>query len=260
MGSVWGGASQAGGGRRQTSGGKDWNEPMTGSTGWPEPPRTESCVLCSGGLDSSVLLAWAAQHAPAQPVYVRAGLAWERLELETLQRVLQPSGRVRPLAILDFDVRDLYPPSHWAVRGAPPGYDTPDEDVYLPGRNILLLSKAAVFAASRRINRILLGPLAGNPFPDATAQFFRAMSAALSLGLAHTLAVEAPFAAVRKADVIRLGASLGVPLGATLSCMNPREGVHCGLCSKCRERRDAFAEAGLDDPTRYLAPSPRVSP
>ncbi len=225
----------------------------------PDAPRGESIVLCSGGLDSVVLLAWAAQHAPAQPVYVRTGLAWERQEIQALQRILQPSPRVLPLAVLDFDVRDLYPPSHWALRGTPPAYDPPDADVYLPGRNILLLSKAGILAASRGVGRILLGPLAGNPFPDATAAFFRAMSEALGLGLAHPLAVEAPFASLHKADVIRLGTSLGVPLGATLSCMNPRDGVHCGLCSKCRERRDAFAEAGVQDPTRYLAPSPRAA-
>jgi 7-cyano-7-deazaguanine synthase len=42
-----------------------------------------------------------------------------------------------------------------------------------------------------------------------------------------------------------------VPLGLTLSCMNPQQGEHCGRCSKCRERRDAFADAGVEDPARY---------
>ena len=230
---------------------------MNKETDWPAPPRTESCVLCSGGLDSVVLLAWAAQEAFAQPVYVRTGLAWESQELVSLQPLIASMARVRPLAILNFDVRDLYPPTHWALRGTPPAYDTPDDDVYLPGRNVLLLSKAGIFAASRGIEEVLLGPLAGNPFPDATEAFFRAMSTALSLGLAHNLAVRAPFATLHKADVVRLGAALGVPLDETLSCMNPGEGLHCGLCSKCRERRDAFAEAGVDDPTVYRAPSPR---
>jgi 7-cyano-7-deazaguanine synthase len=233
---------------------------MSPSSSWPEPPTTESAVLCSGGLDSVVLLAWAAQHARVQPIYVRSGLAWERQEIDTLRRIVQPSNRIQPLAILDFDVRDLYPPSHWALRGTPPAYDTPDQDVYLPGRNILLLSKAGIFAASRGIERLVLGPLAGNPFPDATGAFFCAMSEALGLGLAHALSIEAPFAALRKADVIRLGASLGVPLDATLSCMNPRDGLHCGECSKCRERRDAFQEADMPDPTAYRAPSPRAAP
>jgi 7-cyano-7-deazaguanine synthase len=48
-----------------------------------------------------------------------------------------------------------------------------------------------------------------------------------------------------------MGVELGIPLELTLSCMNPRGGLHCGMCSKCRERRDAFNEAGIDDPTRY---------
>jgi 7-cyano-7-deazaguanine synthase len=51
--------------------------------------------------------------------------------------------------------------------------------------------------------------------------------------------------------VIRLGVELGVPLALTLSCMNPRDSRHCGQCSKCRERRDAFRDAGVPDPTAY---------
>jgi 7-cyano-7-deazaguanine synthase len=222
----------------------------------PDPPRDESCVLCSAGLDSVVLVAWAAQRAPVQPVYVRAGLAWEDDELARLEEVLALPD-VRPPVILEFDVRDLYPASHWALRGTPPAYDTADEDVYLPGRNVLLLSKAAVLAASRKIGHLMLGPLAGNPFPDATPEFLRTMGAALSLGLAHRIDIQAPFATVHKADVIRLGAALGVRMERTLSCMNPQKGMHCGLCSKCRERRDGFAEAGVPDLTAYAAPSPR---
>jgi 7-cyano-7-deazaguanine synthase len=56
-----------------------------------------------------------------------------------------------------------------------------------------------------------------------------------------------------KPDVIRLGLELGVPLELTLSCMNPQEGRHCGRCSKCRERRDAFRAAGVEDHTLYAS-------
>ena len=69
-------------------------------------------------------------------------------------------------------MRDVYPPTHWAIRGEPPGFDTPDEDVYLEGRNVVLLTKAAVFMARARLARVYIGPLAGNPFPDATPEFF----------------------------------------------------------------------------------------
>jgi len=97
----------------------------------------------------------------------------------------------------------------------------------------------------------VLGTLAHNPFPDATPQFRSAMAHALSLGLAHEVTIDAPYAGLSKADVVRRGLALGVPLEHTLSCMSPREGAHCGMCSKCRERHDAFLEAGVIDPTVY---------
>jgi 7-cyano-7-deazaguanine synthase len=171
-----------------------------------------------------------------------------------LDRLLaaQPlANRVEPVVALRFDMRDIFPATHWAVAGTPPAFDTPDEDVYIDGRNVILLSKAAVYMGRRRIARVLIGPLAGNPFPDATPAFFDTMGRALSLGLDAPIEIEAPFATLRKADVIAKGIALGVPLALTLSCMQPANGLHCGRCSKCRERRDAFREAGVDDPTAY---------
>ena len=216
-----------------------------------------TAVLFSAGLDSAVLLAKAAVEGPlAQPVYVSTGLAWERGEQAVAARLVHMLAHqyaIRPMVTLTVDMGDTYPPSHWAMRGEAPGFDTPDSDVYLEGRNIILLSKVAVYMAREKIERVLTGQLAGNPFPDASRQFFDAMQQALSIGLGTTIRVEAPFAAMRKADVIRLGLSLGVPLEATLSCMQPAGELHCGSCSKCRERRDAFHEAGVVDATVYAS-------
>jgi 7-cyano-7-deazaguanine synthase len=215
---------------------------------------TPPVVLFSAGLDSAVLLADAAARGEAQPVYVSAGLAWESGERAMAERFLAAlgsAGAVRPMAQLAVDMRDVYPAGHWAIRGEAPAFDTPDTDVYLEGRNIVLLSKASIFAARAGLSRILLGTLAGNPFPDASAQFFTSLADALSLGLASRIEIETPFASLHKADVIRLGASLGVPFELTLSCMQPVGGMHCGRCSKCRERRDAFRAAGIEDPAPY---------
>jgi 7-cyano-7-deazaguanine synthase len=215
-----------------------------------------AAVLCSGGLDSVVLLADVARRAGGArvvPIYVSVGLAWEseeRAVLERLSRSPALHGIESPVA-LQFDMRDVYPPTHWAILGEAPGVDTPDEDVYLEGRNLVLLTKAAVFMARARLTQVFLGPLAGNPFPDATPEFFAAMERSLSVGLASPIEVRAPFLDLRKSDVIKLGRSIGVPLELTLSCMQPVNGVHCGRCSKCRERRDAFNEAGVEDLTRY---------
>ena len=226
-------------------------------------------VLLSGGLDSAVLAAHEAQHAPVHPVYVSVGLAWESGERAILERLLAApvfAGRVLPLSRVEFTMRDVYSPDHWAIRGEPPAYDTPDEDVYLAGRNLVLLTKAAMVATLTGAHRMALGPLAGNPFPDGRPQFFSAMATALSLGLDHAIEIATPFLNWEKPQVIQRGIELGVPLELTLSCMSPSAGaagalpLHCGLCSKCRERRDAFAVARVADPSEYANRSPRESP
>ena len=222
-------------------------------------------VLLSGGLDSAVLAAHEAQHGRVRPVYVSVGLAWEAAELAMIEHLLAAPvfANLDPLTRVEVTMRDVYPPSHWAMRGVPPAYDTPDEDVYLTGRNLVLLAKAGVVAATTSASRIALGPLAGNPFPDARPEFFTAMSRALSLGLDHAIEIATPFLDWQKEEVIRRGVVLGVSLELTLSCMSPVTNAnelprHCGLCSKCRERRDAFAAARVPDPTTYANASPRA--
>ena len=188
-------------------------------------------------------------------MHVRAGLAWEDAERRAIDRLLGQApfaGRIEPLVTLTVDMRDVYPATHWAVVGRPPAYDTPDEDVYLEGRNIVLISKAAVLCARLGANRLSLGPLAGNPFPDATPDFFEAMARAVSLGLGRPLSIATPLAHLHKEDVITLGHELGVPLELTMSCMNPEGDKHCGRCSKCRERQQAFRAAGTRDKTIYV--------
>ena len=222
-----------------------------------------TAVLFSAGLDSAVLVAHELEHGRVWPLYVSVGLAWEAAERAMGSRLLETgrfAGRVEPLAALQFTMADVYPPTHWAIRGVPPAYDTPDEDVYLTGRNLVLLVKAGVWCAQQGVGRIALGPLAGNPFPDATPEFFASMAQSLTLGLSHPIEITTPFRTLHKEDVVRRGVALGVPFELTLSCMNPQIAprgsagpyAHCGACSKCRERLDAFAAAGLRDPAPYV--------
>jgi 7-cyano-7-deazaguanine synthase len=214
-----------------------------------------SAVLFSGGLDSAVLLALELKKtARVQPIHVRAGLAWEAAEARAIARLLAAvpfAGRAAPLVTLTVDMRDVYPATHWAVTGHPPAYDTPDEDVYLEGRNIVLIAKSAVLCARLGLDRLVLGPLQGNPFPDATPEFFETMARAMSLGLNRPLSIAAPLSRMHKEDVIRLGIELNVAVELSLSCMNPAGDEHCGQCSKCRERRDGFRLSGVEDLTAY---------
>ena len=213
------------------------------------------CVLASGGIDSAVALAEAARGAESvMPVYVRSGLVWERAEIYWLKRWLQTldGNDVEPLEILELPVSDLYS-DHWSLTGVqPPDDRSADDATYLPGRNILLLAKAGVFAAANGCRAIVLGPLAANPFPDATPSFFEAMATALGygMGLDGRLPIETPLAGLTKSEVVRRGA--GFRLDLTFSCLDPKsEHRHCGACNKCAERQHGFRDAGVDDPTAY---------
>jgi 7-cyano-7-deazaguanine synthase len=208
-------------------------------------------VLASGGLDSCALLAELALRRRVVPIYIRQGLAWEPVELYWLRRFLRAVSRrnVAPLAILSLPMGDLYR-RHWSLGKAPvPSSLTPDAAVYLPGRNLVLVVKAAVFAALRGIPALALGSLGHNPFPDARPAFFRRWGAVLSQGLGTRLRLVTPYRHLSKARVIRRARAW--PLALTFSCLSPRGLRHCGRCNKCAERRSAFEEAGLRDATSY---------
>jgi 7-cyano-7-deazaguanine synthase len=215
-------------------------------------------VLCSGGLDSAVLLLEMARaRGRAVPVFVLAGHVWEAAERAALDGFLRAVAepRVAPVRELSLPMGDVYG-ANWSMTGeGTPGWDAPDEAVELRGRNLILLAKTLVVAAIEGWPTVAVGSLAGNPFPDATVEFAAKMAAAASEGLGCTLAIALPFRDLTKADVVRRGA--GLPLELTLSCARPVDGRHCGACNKCRERVEAFAAAEVVDRTVYAHPPRR---
>ena len=220
-------------------------------------PQSKVCVLASGGVDSAIL-AWQLTQdgSEVQPIYVQAGMAWEETERRWLERYLGAisSPLLRPVRTLAFPLADVYA-SHWSLEGqGAPDYNAPDEAAYLPGRNVILVAKTAVYCALNGIERIAIGVLAGNPFPDATDGFFDSMAGALSAGLGCPLRIERPFGTMHKVDVVRLGAHL--PLHLTFSCVQPVGESHCGSCNKCAERQRGFREAGVPDQTIYARLAP----
>ena len=133
-----------------------------------------------------------------------------------------------PLTVLNVPIAPVYG-SHWSVSGdAVPDEGTADEAVYLPGRNLLLLAQPSVWCALHGVHTIALGTLKGNPFPDATGEFFDDFAALVHRGLGHSLEVITPFAGLTKADVLALGR--GLALQHTLSCIDPQQGRHCVQC------------------------------
>ncbi|MBI1746215.1 MAG: 7-cyano-7-deazaguanine synthase [Acidobacteria bacterium] len=215
-------------------------------------------VLTSGGLDSLVLLdELARKYATVFPIYIRGGSAWERAELHWLKRFLYdlPHRSIRPIKILTNPMSDI-DADHWSVTGnGVPGYYEEDPACYIPGRNIMLLAKTAVYCATQRIEAIAMAQLKGNPFPDSTPSFFRRLQSALSLGLKSEIKIISPYLKLSKIEVIRRGR--GLALHRTFSCMRPVGLTHCGVCTKCAERRKAFQASGVADATRYAAKPPQ---
>ena len=131
---------------------------------------TATAVLASGGLDSAALLAETASVGVAYPIYVEAGMVWESGEKASLERFVAAldSPNVRPTTYLSLQVAPLLA-GHWSVTGQGiPDSDAPDEEMYIPGRNILLIGLAAVWCSTHGVNRVVIGSLGSNPFPDAT--------------------------------------------------------------------------------------------
>ncbi len=218
----------------------------------PAPLTGRIAVLTSGGLDSAALIAESARvYASVYPLYVRAGMIWERNEITALRRFLTALRlkTIRPLVVLNLPMDDLIR-DHWSITGKKvPGYRAVLSSNYIPGRNLSLICKAAIFCALNRIAEIALATLRSNPFPDAQPKFFDAITDAITLGVGLKLKVRAPYLGMTKADLIRRMSRL--PFELTVSCIRPKGIIHCGACTKCAERVEAFRDAGVPDPTKY---------
>jgi 7-cyano-7-deazaguanine synthase len=220
-------------------------------------------VLLSGGLDSSTCLAWARTQG-----FVCTTLAIDygqrhRVELDAARRVAAALGSVshREVAIdlraiggsaltADIDVPRDRP--HAAIGAGIPV-------TYVPARNAVFLALALGLAETLGALDLVAGmnALDYSGYPDCRPGFVRAFEAMARAGTrtgaeGGAWTVHTPLMALDKAAIIRLGVSLGVDYGITHSCYDPApDGAACGHCDACALRRKGFAEAGLDDPTRY---------
>jgi 7-cyano-7-deazaguanine synthase len=219
--------------------------------------KSSVAVLFSGGLDSSILLAHlVAEEHRVQPVYIDSGLYWQADELRYACRFLRAIDAVLldDLVVLKLPLADLYV-NHWSVTGQDvPGAQDPDDHVYLPGRNPLLMVKAQVWCRLNGVEQLALGALSGNPFADATELFFRQFESAMDRAVSGHVELVRPFAMFTKRQVMQLGRF--APLESTFSCLAPTAGKHCGECNKCAERLLAFREAGIPDSTQYAVNAP----
>jgi 7-cyano-7-deazaguanine synthase len=220
-----------------------------------------TALMLSGGIDSAVLLDQLMSRGwDVAPIYIRTGCAWESCELFAIRRFLAAlaQARLSDLVMLDMPLEDLYG-DHWSISGADPPDDTsPHEAVFLPGRNPLLLIKPSLWCWMHGIEHLALATLSGNPFEDATPEFFARFEAMFRVATGHHVQIARPFERLPKHRVLEMGRHL--PLELTFSCLAPVDGLHCGRCNKCAERRRAFRELQLPDATHYAAVQPAIHP
>lgn len=209
-------------------------------------------LLLSGGLDSAILLRYLLQRRlQVQPFYVDCGLIWQPAELSALRRYVSAVAEphLSRLVVLRFPLHDVYG-NHWSITGrGVPMASTPGQAVFLPGRNALLVIKAALWCQSHGIKELALATLNSNAFPDASPRFFQQYESALQIALSQEFRIVRPFAQYNKRQVMELGRDL--PLELTFSCISPVDGQHCGLCNKCEERQAAFRRSDIRDATVY---------
>lgn len=211
-------------------------------------------------MDSCVLLANIAENGIAYPIYVETGIPWEWAEKQMLGNFIQVlnNPNIKPVTTLQLPVQPLYGTSHWTMSGETvPEYEAPDEAVYIPGRNIILITLTAIWCSLNGVHRVVIGSLAGNPFPDATPEFFQSIANSNGMGLDHSITIDAPLRHMHKEEL--LAKNFDLPLHLTLTCSNPQLGnddsiIHCAQCNKCRERHEAYIDAGIPDDTRYARP------
>ena len=215
----------------------------------------KSVIIYSGGLDSTVLLhKLSSEHAAAEAVSINYGQRHAK-ELEFARLNCQKLG-------VKFNLIDLS--SLNSIFGncaltnknvAVPEGDYAEGNIALtvvPNRNMIMLSIAAARAMALGCGSVAYAAHSGDHalYPDCTNEFANALAGAIRLADARKIELLRPFINLDKSQIVRLGAGLGVDFSLTWSCYKGGA-KHCGKCSTCRERRQAFIEAGVPDPTEY---------
>ncbi|MCD8387986.1 MAG: 7-cyano-7-deazaguanine synthase QueC [Bacteroidales bacterium] len=139
---------------------------------------------------------------------------------------------------------DAIPEGHYA--------DENMKSTVVPFRNGIMLAAAAGLAESRGLNAVMIANHSGDHaiYPDCRSGFIRAMGQAIAEGTYDHIQLLAPYTDINKGEIAKHGKALGIDYSHTYSCYKGGA-KHCGKCGTCVERREAMAEAGIDDPTEY---------
>ncbi len=217
-------------------------------------------VLLSGGMDSVTVLYHALQECEVLAcLSFNYGAKHNAREIPFASHHCQVKGIQHEVVSLDF-VNSLFKSNLLQSGGEiPEGHYTAEnmKQTVVPFRNGIMLSIAAGYAGSIGAEGIIIAAHAGDHtiYPDCREDFMEKMERTIGAGMYSNTAILRPFIAFDKAKIVSHGVKLGVDYGKTWSCYKG-ERIHCGSCGTCVERREAFINASVPDPTQYLVTTP----
>ena len=225
----------------------------------------KAVVLLSGGLDSTTTLAIA--HNEGYDTYAMSFQYGQRhtVELQSAKNVAKALG-VKQHIVVDIDLRTFGASALTADIEVPKNRsDTEMGDAipitYVPARNTIFLAYALAYAEVLVADTIFIGANAidYSGYPDCRPEYIDAYQTLANLATQAgvegktKLRIRAPLIDKTKAEIIQIGAALGIDYSLTLSCYDPdAEGRACGECDSCLLRKRGFKEAGIPDPTHYI--------
>lgn len=213
----------------------------------------DSVIIVSGGLDSITLLYDKAETI-ALAISFDYGQNHSKKELPYAEYHCQKLGIPHITIPLTFMHQYFKSSLLEGAEAIPEGHYEEEnmKSTVVPFRNGIMLAIATGIAESHELKRVYIANHGGDHtiYPDCRPEFIDAMDKATSAGTFVDVRVEAPYTNISKADIVRRGTALGIDYAKTWSCYKGSE-IHCGKCGTCVERKEAFADAGVDDPTEY---------
>jgi 7-cyano-7-deazaguanine synthase len=213
----------------------------------------DSVIILSGGMDSVTML-YDYQKSIALAVSFDYGSKHNEREIPFARYHCEQLGIKHVVIALDFMCRYFESSLLKGGGDIPEGdYDSDNmRSTVVPFRNGIMLSIAAGLAESNSLTKVMMANHSGDHaiYPDCTPAFVKAMDAAISAGTYEGIRLVTPYTNLTKAEIAAKGKHLGIDYSQTWSCYKGGE-HHCGQCGTCRERKEALAEAGVDDATIY---------
>jgi 7-cyano-7-deazaguanine synthase len=214
--------------------------------------QTKKCVIVlSGGPDSVTVAYWAKKQGyQIYPITFNYGQIAVK-ETQAAQKIaekLDTTTKIIDLSALKEIFSDVTSLCNTNI----PLTSEFSAPIIVPFRNAIFLSAAVAYAVAVGADTIFYGAQGSDePFyPDCRREFYEAFEKAARLGTCQEITIQAPFSGKHKSELFKAGAELGVPFELTWSCYRD-SAKHCGKCESCNNRKKAFKEAGIADPTEY---------